>query len=417
MLSRHSDASALLRHLQRYDARSVRILRLTGCLMAAPEKVFQAVSVCVHLAELYCVNCIVSPRRLFDILTTVMSSLIRLEWSLFKEETYEERFDDIGASETHVVPTLQHMYVEVDDDFASCNLLKRFQRRCVNLKHLHVHALHGDNFQALAACWCLNDSLCMLESFAYSGQGFSENVDWFLVTALHSHVQLPALWMISAVFGNVTYRMHPVVSCTRVLLKDVIASEELAVPEEEVVFCAECVRNELTQLAEIADRSWLQRLRSLTFVLLTPSDHLNAGLRRDYVSPACSSPLNRILRLTGCLKAAPEKVFQAVSVCVNLAELYCVNCILSPRRLLGILTTSMLRLIRLEWSLFDEQTYGERFEEIGASENDVVPKLRHMYVEVEYDSASCELLKRIQKRCVSLEHLTSTHSTQTYVTR
>ncbi|KAK8765120.1 hypothetical protein V5799_032270 [Amblyomma americanum] len=210
-LSRHSDASALLRFLLRFDPSAVRILRLTGCLMAAPEKVFQAVSVCVNLEELYCVNCILSPRRLLDILTTSMLRLIRLEWSLFHEQIYGERFEEIGASENDVVPKLRHMYVEVEYDSASCELLKRIQKRCVSLEHLHVHALHANIRDALAACWGVDDPECVLKSFAYTSQDFSENGELLLVRALELRVLLPDLRRTSAVFGNVTYRMHPAV--------------------------------------------------------------------------------------------------------------------------------------------------------------------------------------------------------------
>ncbi|KAK8788851.1 hypothetical protein V5799_021372 [Amblyomma americanum] len=214
MLSRHSDASALLQHLQRYDARSVRILRLTGCLMAAPEKVFQALSACVHLAELYCVNCIVSPRHLFDKLITSLSCLVRLEWSLFNEQTYLDRFDDIAASDYNVLPQLRRMYIEVDDEFATCDLFKRIRKRCVNLEHLHVHALQVKESVALAACKNLVNPDWTLESFAYTSQRFSQIGKWLLVRALELQVPLRYLCVGSAAFGSITYRTKPVFSCT-----------------------------------------------------------------------------------------------------------------------------------------------------------------------------------------------------------
>ncbi|KAK8788850.1 hypothetical protein V5799_021371 [Amblyomma americanum] len=216
-LSRHSDASALLRHLQRCDARSVRTLRLTGCLMAVPQQVFLALSACVHLSELYCVNCILSPRHLFDMLITSLSCLVRLEWSLFNEQTYLDRFDDIAASDNNVLPQLRRMYVEVDDDFATCDLFKRIRKRCVNLEHLHVHALHVKESATLAACKKLVNPDWTLESFAYTSQRFSQIGKWLLVRALELQVPLGYLCVGSATFGNITYRMKPVFSCTATL--------------------------------------------------------------------------------------------------------------------------------------------------------------------------------------------------------
>ncbi|XP_077491753.1 uncharacterized protein LOC144102332 [Amblyomma americanum] len=187
------------------------------------------------------------------------------------------------------------MYIEVDDEFATCDLFKRIRKRCVNLEHLHVHALQVKESVALAACKNLVNPDWTLESFAYTSQRFSQIGKWLLVRALELQVPLRYLCVGSAAFGSITYRTKPVFSCTCVHLKYVIALAELSIPEKELIFCVECCPEAPMQLAQVAGRPWLRRQQSLTVVLIPASGRWYFRHRNHYVSPALSSPLNMFL--------------------------------------------------------------------------------------------------------------------------
>ncbi|KAL1416467.1 hypothetical protein MTO96_000746 [Rhipicephalus appendiculatus] len=124
----------------------VRQLHFTECLTLPSRVIITCARSCSKLRELYCVNCLVEPDKLFDLLSGTLQSLEKLEWSLHHYDYYDTKLDGniidrVRSYRKSEGPRLRSMYVEVVVTHAAVHLLEVFLPRCSMLRNLQVHAV------------------------------------------------------------------------------------------------------------------------------------------------------------------------------------------------------------------------------------------------------------------------------------
>ncbi|KAL1444487.1 hypothetical protein MTO96_029799 [Rhipicephalus appendiculatus] len=137
----------------------VQELRFTNCLVLSSRVILDCMQHCNNLRQLYCVNCVVEPVELFVLLSTKLTSVTKLEWSLHDETHYESMLnvEDIARICTFsksVGPKLVTMYVEVCVTEKTELLLEQVLPRCGMLRHLHVHAVVKGHPRASSMATC-----------------------------------------------------------------------------------------------------------------------------------------------------------------------------------------------------------------------------------------------------------------------
>ncbi|KAH7971882.1 hypothetical protein HPB52_003647 [Rhipicephalus sanguineus] len=96
----------------------VHELRFTNCLALSSDAILGCAALCANLRELCCVNCVVEPGELFVLLSTRLTRVTNLEWSIHDEASYKSRLNAnvtlqiTGFSESEG-PRIETMYVEV----------------------------------------------------------------------------------------------------------------------------------------------------------------------------------------------------------------------------------------------------------------------------------------------------------------
>ncbi|KAH7973092.1 hypothetical protein HPB52_021182 [Rhipicephalus sanguineus] len=116
------------------------------------------------------------------------------------------------------------------------------------------------------------------------------------------------------------------------------------------------------------------------------------------------------LRFASCLVLPSCVMLDCVQHCHNLRQLYCVNCIVEPAELFVLLSTKMIRVTKLEWSLHDDKYYGSRLNAediaiIGIFSKSEGPKVATMYIEVVATETTKCLLDLFLPRCGMLRRL------------
>ncbi|KAH7971880.1 hypothetical protein HPB52_003645 [Rhipicephalus sanguineus] len=124
----------------------VEELRLANCLVLSSGVILECVQRCDNLRELYCINCVVEPAELFFLLSTKLTRVTKLEWSLHDEKHYESRLNaeeiaPIGIFSKSEGPKVVTMYVEVSVTERTEFLLLKFLPRCGMLRRLHLHTI------------------------------------------------------------------------------------------------------------------------------------------------------------------------------------------------------------------------------------------------------------------------------------
>ncbi|KAL1416466.1 hypothetical protein MTO96_000745 [Rhipicephalus appendiculatus] len=117
----------------------VRQLHFTNCLALPSRVIIACAQSCNNLRELYCVNCLVEPDKLFNLLSGILQGLEKLEWSLFHFDYYESKLDDHVISSMRPYrkskgPLLRSMYVEVVVTYPTVQLLESFEQATVCLE-------------------------------------------------------------------------------------------------------------------------------------------------------------------------------------------------------------------------------------------------------------------------------------------
>ncbi|KAK8762910.1 hypothetical protein V5799_034481 [Amblyomma americanum] len=144
-------------------------------------------------------------------------------------------------------------------------------------------------------------------------------------------------------------------------------------------------------------------VRNLTFSPDTDELTLQRFLR------AKRSHRVRQLRFTNCLVLPPNILLGFAETCEYLQELHCVNCVVEPCELFGLVAMKLKRLRQLEWSIHDAHFYaspiGESVAEIATCQKSLELKIKAMYVELVATTTHAYLLELILERCPKLQHL------------
>ncbi|KAL3210740.1 hypothetical protein MRX96_008680 [Rhipicephalus microplus] len=154
----------------------VRRLRFNNCLAFPSSSILDVARYCRNLRELSCVNCIVEPNALFDLLALQLTGVTKLEWSLHEDGHYKTWLDKRTVTHLRTFPRLQGprlntMYVEVAVTSETLYFLKNFVARCRRLRHLHVHAIRKEGLAVPSSEACrrkLTKLKQHLETFKYS---------------------------------------------------------------------------------------------------------------------------------------------------------------------------------------------------------------------------------------------------------
>ncbi|KAH6941941.1 hypothetical protein HPB50_024457 [Hyalomma asiaticum] len=154
----------------------VRRLRLTNCLTFSSESILDIARYCFNLRELYCVNCVVEPTDLFDLLSLKLTGVTKLEWSLYEDRYYKSWLDSHAVTHIRTFPKLQGpklntMYIELVVTDAAVFLMDHFLAHCRRLRHLHVHAIRKEDPDVPSAEACrreLTKRKRRFETFKYS---------------------------------------------------------------------------------------------------------------------------------------------------------------------------------------------------------------------------------------------------------
>ncbi|KAL1480079.1 hypothetical protein MTO96_051339 [Rhipicephalus appendiculatus] len=297
-LSPHSDANILASFLDRIDPNNVRRLCVANCLMVSSGQLLDCFSRLQNLAELDCVNCPLSPGRVFTAITTYLPLLNKLRWSIREEPPYLDDELDCLVLATVSTSNLRHMYVETSFSFAAYFILFWMKNVCTKLEHLHLHAIDGSVRSIPLHFVMLIEYDLILTSFAFTSEGAPNNEQQFD----DFDAEDVGMWWFRAkstasACGNVFYWGVPSTNCTCVYVADMATWEELQMPVDQIILCVEDEPNVPAQLKRLTEKWWWSRFRSLTLALLRPSMLPGDGVICCML-PAYITPLRTLL--TAC---------------------------------------------------------------------------------------------------------------------
>ncbi|KAL1470619.1 hypothetical protein MTO96_040332 [Rhipicephalus appendiculatus] len=154
----------------------VRRLRMNNCLAFPSASILDIARYCRNLREFSCINCVVEPNALFDLLALKLTGVTKLEWSLYEDSHYKTWLDKRTVTHLRTFPKLQcprlnTMYVELTVTAETVYYLDNFVARCRRLRHLHVHAIRKEDPKVPSSEACrreLTKHKSHFETFKYS---------------------------------------------------------------------------------------------------------------------------------------------------------------------------------------------------------------------------------------------------------
>lgn len=207
----------------------VQLLRFTKCLALSSEVIFNCAGYCYNLRELYCVNCLVEPPKLFDLLSLKLPGVKTLELSLYEDSYYKSWRSSHAIMQIRTFrklqgPRINTMYVELVVTQATVILLDPFFTHCRRLRHLHVHAI-GKEPPGVPSAEADRKELSKhkhhLQTFKYSCEQLLLPSDQQsrIKERDERHRTLKAE---DAIWGNIACRFKPEQSSSLVTLNDVV---------------------------------------------------------------------------------------------------------------------------------------------------------------------------------------------------
>ncbi|KAH7979015.1 hypothetical protein HPB49_007778 [Dermacentor silvarum] len=147
--SSDTDERTLGEYCKKVNTKNLRQLRFTNCLAMPSDVLLGFVASCENLQELCVVNSVVEPPPLFRLLSKRLTSVKKLEWSLYEGHRYESSLEKDAVAETSTpcqlqIVKLQSMYVEVVATPLTEDFLEHVLNGCHSLQNLHVHAIRKD---------------------------------------------------------------------------------------------------------------------------------------------------------------------------------------------------------------------------------------------------------------------------------
>ncbi|KAL1484861.1 hypothetical protein MTO96_032340, partial [Rhipicephalus appendiculatus] len=210
----------------------VRRLRLNNCLAFPSSSILDIARYCRDLREFSCVNCVVEPNALFDLLALKLTGIRKLEWSLYEDSHYKTWLDKRTVTHLRTFPRLQGprlntMYVELVVTAETVYYLDNFVARCRQLRHLHVHAIREEDPKVPSSEACrreLTKHKPHLETFKYSHEDLLTSKN--LATRLTEREDRRRTFSAEdAVWGNVDCRFKPEQATNLFTFADVVDRE------------------------------------------------------------------------------------------------------------------------------------------------------------------------------------------------
>lgn len=287
-LSPHSDAEILVRFLNRIDPSKVKFLCVANCLLIHPLQLLECVTLLDKLVELDCVNCRLSPGHLFTVIAQSLPALKRLRWSIF-DAPRENVLDNLA--QCRHVRSLLHMYVEICGGTYGYSILSMMLVICVNLDHLHIHAMEGHHIGVFHFCELFIDASMKLKTFTFTSEFTSANTQWC------GHLVAPVCALrrldfrtTASVCGNMVYPRLPDKTSTCVYVADMVGWEALQIHGDQVTLCLRNSLDALAQLTEVTQRPWWSQFQNLTLALL-PGSGTTQECVIHYITTAYIKPL------------------------------------------------------------------------------------------------------------------------------
>ncbi|KAH7973094.1 hypothetical protein HPB52_021184 [Rhipicephalus sanguineus] len=267
----------------------VEEVRFANCLVLSSGLILDCVQQCDNLRELYCVNCVVEPAELFVLLSTRLTRVTKLEWSLHDEKHYESRLtaEDIaiiGIFSKSEGPKFATMYVEVVATETTECLLDQFLTRCGMLRRLHVHAIVKGHSRASSMATChrvfVSSALAMFELTRDTSDTatFRSSCEQDLSKKLESRVDQPH--ELHATFSpqskiqyNIDLRSKPPAAFNIRMLGEVVKQGKFLQGFQQVTVCLNAGPQATSLFAEAADKAecWSDVAR-LTLALKNPTE-------------------------------------------------------------------------------------------------------------------------------------------------
>ncbi|KAH7963689.1 hypothetical protein HPB52_022417 [Rhipicephalus sanguineus] len=204
-------------------------LRLNNCLAFPSASILDIARYCHNLQELSCVNCVVEPIALFDLLALKLTGVKKLEWSLYEDSHYKTWLDKRTVTHLRTFPRLQGprlntMYVELAVTDETVYFLDNFVAQCRRLRHLHVHAVRKEDPDVPGSEACrreLTKRKRHFETFKYSHEELLTPIN-LGTRMMERDMRRRTYSAEDAVWGNVDCRFKPEETTNLVTFADVI---------------------------------------------------------------------------------------------------------------------------------------------------------------------------------------------------
>ncbi|KAH7979014.1 hypothetical protein HPB49_007777 [Dermacentor silvarum] len=156
----------------------------------------------------------------------------------------------------------------------------------------------------------------------------------------------------------------------------------------------------VTELRAVADCG-----RVIETVTFSPdTDEATLGEYCEKVSPKKL----RQLRFTNCLALPSDVLLGFLGSCENVEELCVLNCVVEPPALFHLLSQKLVKVKKLEWSLYEDRRYESWLEKDAVAQTSTscqLKALKTMYVEVVATPLTADFLEHILNGCHGLQNL------------
>ncbi|KAK8772759.1 hypothetical protein V5799_023997 [Amblyomma americanum] len=253
-------------------ANQVKKLDLTNCIALSSAVLLGCISRCTNLEELYSVNCVIEPSKLFELLRTTLTQVRKLEWSL-----HEGCFYSTWPPITIQLPNMQleSMYIELVATPRNVCILEVTLQQCPRLKFLHIHIIQEGGLSLDMADRCMEFTrvLPSLNTFTFTSEQIftPEAIEW-------TNYWFPNLVYADYImFGNISYQLKPVNSRNVIIFEDGVQNGQLRGVKQAIVVMQDNGQIDRRRLSELASSECWADVSSLCLVLTAPSEEQPPG--------------------------------------------------------------------------------------------------------------------------------------------
>ncbi|KAK8772761.1 hypothetical protein V5799_023999 [Amblyomma americanum] len=253
-------------------ANQVKKLEFNNCIALSSEDLLGCISSCINLEELYSVNCVIEPSKLFDLLRTTLTQVRKLEWSLH-EGCFYSTWPSFAIQSPNM--QLESMYMELVATPRNIYLLEVILQHCPSLKILHIHIIQKGqlSLQMVDLCMEFTRVLLSLNTFTFTSEQIftPEAIEW---TSWWWPNRVQADYIM---FGNISYQLKPVNSRNVIIFEDGVQNGQLRGIKQAIVVMQDNGHVDRRRLSELARSECWADVSSLCLVLTAPSEEQPPG--------------------------------------------------------------------------------------------------------------------------------------------